>query len=252
MALIKCPECGKKISDSVEKCQNCGKEITESDIETARQNMEKSRKKKRNVIIVFAFVAIIGIGASCGCYFWIERNKHIEERQKEEQQKEEKQKIEKEFDKIISDVLTNNMNLYCQLSEIEECITNVWHNCIFEVKDKETNKWTLSKNGMFKDFSVAVNDVIEDKKNYELSNLYKDFETSASNWDALVGAEYIPEKYKDVVTDISEYINDVTDYYMLVLFPEGTYTEFVDNSNELSTKIDNEMLFSIPKKLQNK
>ena len=29
MAMIKCPECGKEISDKAEKCMNCGVELTD-------------------------------------------------------------------------------------------------------------------------------------------------------------------------------------------------------------------------------
>ena len=47
MALIKCPECKKKISDVAEKCPNCGKTITEADIVNAYENKRKREKRKQ-------------------------------------------------------------------------------------------------------------------------------------------------------------------------------------------------------------
>lgn len=38
MALIECPECGKEISDSVEKCIHCGYEV-------------KTEKKQKNFLL---------------------------------------------------------------------------------------------------------------------------------------------------------------------------------------------------------
>ena len=45
MALIKCVECGKQISDSAEACPNCGKKLTEEDIEHGRQLMIQEQER---------------------------------------------------------------------------------------------------------------------------------------------------------------------------------------------------------------
>ena len=47
MALIKCPECGKEISDSVNKCPHCGYQM-------------KKRKKSIGIIIAILIIALIG------------------------------------------------------------------------------------------------------------------------------------------------------------------------------------------------
>mgnify|MGYP002678385284 CR=1 FL=1 len=39
MALIKCPECGKEVSDKAEKCLNCGYPIKNRDYEEKSVNM---------------------------------------------------------------------------------------------------------------------------------------------------------------------------------------------------------------------
>ena len=56
MALIKCPECKKKISDVAEKCPNCGKTITEADIGSAYEQNKKWEKRKKIAIIITALL----------------------------------------------------------------------------------------------------------------------------------------------------------------------------------------------------
>jgi len=59
MALITCPECKKKISDSAGNCPNCGFELTPDKIEEIKKKEEKSQKGCR--IGCLAVIAIIGI-----------------------------------------------------------------------------------------------------------------------------------------------------------------------------------------------
>ncbi len=47
MALIKCPECKKKISDSVVTCPRCGAVLTEGKKDRSRGKAKKQRKGKR-------------------------------------------------------------------------------------------------------------------------------------------------------------------------------------------------------------
>ena len=74
MALIKCPECGKKVSDSATSCPNCGHPLS-----TKRQNVErvvekrtviKQKKKGHGCLTTILFavliIAVIGLAASSG------------------------------------------------------------------------------------------------------------------------------------------------------------------------------------------
>lgn len=49
MALVKCPECGKEISDTIKKCPNCG-----------YKNKKKLNKKKIVIICIISLVLLIG------------------------------------------------------------------------------------------------------------------------------------------------------------------------------------------------
>lgn len=43
MALHKCPECRKKISESAETCPNCGFSFRQADLEIYKQKLEQRR-----------------------------------------------------------------------------------------------------------------------------------------------------------------------------------------------------------------
>ena len=65
MPLIKCSECGKKISDKAEKCVNCGTPISEmskknieadEELNSFRNYMKRDSKIKKGIIIIFVFI----------------------------------------------------------------------------------------------------------------------------------------------------------------------------------------------------
>lgn len=61
MALIKCPECGKEISDQAASCPNCGFVVNGS---PAKKPSEKLQSKKYNgCLVLVGFVLFLFIGA---------------------------------------------------------------------------------------------------------------------------------------------------------------------------------------------
>ncbi len=63
MALTKCPECSKEISDQAKNCPNCGKKLKED--ASPAHTAEKSPAKKSNVGVIVAVVlgvVLLGVG----------------------------------------------------------------------------------------------------------------------------------------------------------------------------------------------
>lgn len=63
MALQRCPECRKKISESAKFCPHCGFSFAEADLEIYRQKLEQRRLhnqalNRQNVRIQLAWLAI--------------------------------------------------------------------------------------------------------------------------------------------------------------------------------------------------
>lgn len=69
MALIKCPECGKEISDKASSCPSCGYPINNTKVETEQDRINVRGKNKGKIFLVFGSVLflvsmIFGIGTS--------------------------------------------------------------------------------------------------------------------------------------------------------------------------------------------
>lgn len=59
MALIKCPECQREVSDSAASCPNCGKVINASNAQPA----QPPKKKKKKIWLWILIIIVIFIGA---------------------------------------------------------------------------------------------------------------------------------------------------------------------------------------------
>ena len=49
MALTRCPECRKKISESAQFCPNCGFSFKKEDLEIYKQKLEQRRQKNAEI-----------------------------------------------------------------------------------------------------------------------------------------------------------------------------------------------------------
>lgn len=77
MALHRCPECRKKISESVQTCPHCGFSFKEADLEIYRQKLEQRRQlnqelnrqnSKIQLIWLVIFAVVIGVAS-----WWVNR-----------------------------------------------------------------------------------------------------------------------------------------------------------------------------------
>ena len=78
MALIKCKECGKMISDDAGACPQCGKPI----VREVPQPEEPKPKSKAPLVIVL-FLLMVGVAAGVYYYLTGERGQQLLQRQKE-------------------------------------------------------------------------------------------------------------------------------------------------------------------------
>lgn len=72
MALQRCPECRRKISESAKMCPHCGFSFAEADLEIYRQKLEQRRlhnqevnrkSEKLQLIWLMIFAVVIGVAA---------------------------------------------------------------------------------------------------------------------------------------------------------------------------------------------
>jgi len=67
MAMIKCPECKKQISEDANSCPNCGKKLTPEKIVIIKE--EEDKTKKYTAIGCLAIIGILVIAGIIGSFF---------------------------------------------------------------------------------------------------------------------------------------------------------------------------------------
>lgn len=79
MALIKCPECGREISDKASACPHCGCPIRDTNTSTVQPTQNNPVKDKKNKKLIIGGIAIVVI-AGVGYYFGIAKpQQHLAE-----------------------------------------------------------------------------------------------------------------------------------------------------------------------------
>ena len=176
MALMKCPDCKKKISDTVDACPNCGCKITDEQ----RGIAMKEAQRKSNVPIIAMVIGIIVCIAFIFSLFII----HGMQAKKEE----EKQRYDilyEEFNCWFDDY-AQVVESYCiDYEKITDYEKSVWYNCLWKISDEKTNSFTVNEKGRFyKNFNNALEKwrssadyyVLEQNVEYSMekeNNLYK-------------------------------------------------------------------------------
>ena len=111
MALIKCPECGKEISDKAEICINCGIKI--SDIENLHEVSQKkeqeiiqqqSNKTKSTIGLVIAIIVVV----SFVWLIWYQSTADERARQRLQNSIDELKQTQKEIDDLEQQLDYNN------------------------------------------------------------------------------------------------------------------------------------------------
>lgn len=243
MALIKCIECKKKISDSVERCPRCGATVSEEMKSEAKEMMEK-RKKNRKIFIAIILIFVLAAGTLTTLYFIDKNGEKIEQQEKEKKNqelaKEQDQKTEKDFlDKSIN-LLSETTDFYEILLQGSVLIAGAWYNSIFEIRDDETDKYTINKKGKFRDFNEAVEEAIYDVfRSDDFENQSSEFSFARNNYQKIELSEEQKEKYKDQIEVIDNYVAEIEEFYTLLQNPTGTWDTFSQDLLEKQEKIKN-------------
>lgn len=73
MALIKCPECGKEISDTTSKCIHCGYEFSKEKVDTSDKEviiLRRNRSVSYTFAIVVGVLAVLFFFSGLRCFFY--------------------------------------------------------------------------------------------------------------------------------------------------------------------------------------
>lgn len=206
MALIKCPECGKEVSDQSKKCQYCGYPF---------------KKNNKKIAVLVCGVAILGvIGVSSAYYLQVK----------------DKEKAERQGVLQYNDYV-NEINEYLYIVDRgEEFALNyledtreVWYNSIYEEDDYKTDEYTKNSSGKFyDDFNTALLYwYSSDDAESEEGDISEAVSLANTKFEGLKVVPLELENIYEKVLAIHTSFSDLTDFS---LNPEGSYTSFVESA----------------------
>ena len=243
MALIKCSNCGKKVSDKADycvhcgsaikneivlKCDECGAKISETDTvcskcgcpvkEKEDSGLQKvqvvrigSRVSKTKLIVGISLVAVLIATAIIII------------------------SISKSHSAAVykDDLETISYKMLNGAASAEKCgntIKSVWYNTIWKKDDSETDKYT-KKFGVFNtDFNDSLSALF---KSYEFSLLRSEVEDNQGEVSKLMkNMKNPPSEWKDAYDDLKEYYDNYLTLTNLCTNPTGSLQTFSSNFSQ--------------------
>jgi type II secretory pathway pseudopilin PulG len=245
MALIKCPECSKEISDKVKNCPHCGYPLKENEGDPQKVEVSsisfksKDPTKRKKIITGIVVVLIIIIGAVFIINYQQTKAEEQAALELEEQQRQERNQY---IDSL--NLVTDTM--YFAASEAENLLNltaRVWFNTIYQESDPETNKYTI-KEFYYEDGKTSYSDYhFEDDFNYSLNKLYSDTEIKKNIEEMKESERLVNEAMKEIQNPTEELqgvYNTLLDLHStfsgiinLASDPSGNLNSFSERKNEL-------------------
>lgn len=218
MALVKCPECGKEISDTIKKCPNCG-----------YKNKKKLNKKKFVIICIISLVLLIG-----GCLSIITIKNNNTKQQ---------EKLVQEYDSLI---VETGAKIYVNgvlAQYYSGGIADAWYDCI---KSKYCSDFNTSiKNYMsqnekglttLKDNKTEIENNMQKLKSVptnDYQDAYEKIVEFYGYYSKLVDCATNPSgNYTTYISNYNNYSSDFKSAYnqLIVLIPE--IKDYKETTNE--------------------
>ncbi len=196
-----CPECGVITDDLTDVCTNCGYPL--STLSTKIEEIQKSKnvfKKKWFWILTVCFVLLISVIVLAFNSAKTE-NYNVE----------------------ICTAVDEIMAVSAEAETIGNQICSVWNNAIFDKNNESTAKYT----GTPKDFNEALSNLFADEDFIKKANSVRN---KQSEIDAYLGKlKNPPEKFEDAYDEFKELYYTYSDYVDFVLSCEGSYNTYTEN-----------------------
>lgn len=205
MALIKCPECGKEVSNQLKKCNNCGYKLKQVD-----------KKKKKIIIIAGVVILALAIVASIV-------GVNISKSNQEKSDKEYHDQIVVTSSKIYVNALVSN--LYCY------DIGKVWYNAIFD----KFSVWDDYYQYKSTDFNESIAKYLT--KNKDKIDKLKEQQKEIKE-EVLKLQKKPNEKYKDAYDKMIELYGAFNNLVDQATSPSGTYKDYVAKYHQYSEDLN--------------
>lgn len=228
MALIQCPECNKEISDKVKACPHCGfpfedktdgqGNVQQVEIASVNISPKDPAKTKKIVIGVISVFAILALAFAIFSILKSSNDKKV-------------------YNAYLDNLELVRMTMLDGGSDAESLLNltaKVWYNSIFEERDSETDKYTMSGGSGFNDdFNTSLRALFLDSST--LAAISKIEDNQASVETMMKGLQNPPEgleKSYETALELYTAYKSLTD---LAINPSGSLESFGQNKSQ---KID--------------
>lgn len=249
MALIKCPECSKEISDTVKKCPNCGYKL-KLQREGKKRFSILNKFKWWKILIIVLIIAVVAIGGAA-LYFYLnspvrKTENYLKEGNIEQAQIIFDDKIKSDNDSItklekgLSDIFSSeieayakDVNKYDAYEKTKNFVTTNYKDYDTASYDKQIEEIKTSKAS----YEEAKNMQSSEKYSYAISKYHKVIEKDSNYADAQKQIEQCKEAHKKLVlNEINKQISSSVPSYAEA---ESSIknNDYLAQDKELSTKL---------------
>lgn len=232
---ILCEECGTEIPDGVDACPNCGCPVPakEEVVDEAPQKVEVTAVNLPKMTKNTKKYIVIAVVAVLAVIIALFVGKSVKE------QKLAEEAAQRSAD-YASTLETASYTMLLGAIEAEEAgnlIKNVWYNAIYEERDTKTDKYTRPDGWWVDDFNEALGNLFSD------SDFIGTISSIESNQELVAGLmkdlKNPPEEYEDAYEAIKELYDAYTSLTNLATNPTGSLQTFSENFNEADTAVVN-------------
>ena len=224
MAMIKCPECQKDISDKAVSCPNCSCPVEYATDDTqATQQLELTQNNNKKTLnrkwLIAGIVAIPIIVLAIIIGFQYSKQVALDN-------------YKKNFDSAVALMVVGATDA----EEAGKLIHDVWYNTIFEQSDSKTDKYTTNTNGYFYgDFNDSLNNLYNDTDFLEKISSIKTNKRDVIN--IMRELTNPPAEYKEAYESLKNCYDKYISLTNMIISPNGTLTSFTNEYNELDSSL---------------
>lgn len=231
MALVKCPECGKEISDQCEACPHCGypikiqekQNLEPQPVEVTGIKLNKFNKKKKIMLFsILGLVLLLIFGSITALTI-----------NKQNQEKAAKVAAAKVVNDYHDNLLLLELDMYTGASD-SETLSNltgkVWYNTIYQVPDDTTDKYTYNSNvGFNPDFNTSLQKLFADQS---IKDTISKIESNQKTVSSLMKKmQNPPKEYQTSYETLSKLYVAYQGLTDLAVNPSGTLTTYSESKN---------------------
>jgi ribosomal protein L37E len=214
MALIKCKECGKEVSNKAESCPNCGFPIAEKKKKDAVQKVEVIRNKKASKKIIIGLIIILLLGFGAFLLF-----KEIN-----------KAKVYA-YENNLRNVTETLIDGVSKSVKVANLINKVWYNTIFKVSDEETDAYTKNNGKFYDDFNDALSNLFDSDDYKKDTNFIIDNKYELK--DKVSKLKNPPKDFEQAYEDLYACYDSYLEMANLAVNPTGSYKSFSEKVDDI-------------------